>query len=382
MKAVVLEIRKKQAAVLCSDGQILKIKQKNYQVGDTIEISEPKSSESIFMSSKKLRYGSAAAAAALFLLGSGGIYSYNTAFACSYVSVDINPSIEFVLNRQNKVLEVTALNEDADEIVTALEKNNINKNTLSQALEKTSQILEECGYISDSQTDYILVNISSDSEKRRAQLKKEADSVFTETGNDHQENINCTITESTISQRKKANELGISSGEYAEIQSIKKKNNSSGESVEADDIKKYGGLKVKDLLEVSGTIPQHESSDTGPAEDTGKITDNKKNQNSNSSTKNNNEEQNNSSSTDNSKKQNSSSSVEHNKEPINSNSTDSDDNQKQDISNSPDADNNQPPNSNYPSDSTAMPHDQPQVTQEASPFAGASQQNPDSDISH
>lgn len=357
MKAVVLEIRKKQAAVLCSDGQILKIKQKNYQVGDTIEISEPKSSESIFMSSKKLRYGSAAAAAALFLLGSGGIYSYNTAFACSYVSVDINPSIEFVLNRQNKVLEVTALNEDADEIVTALEKNNINKNTLSQALEKTSQILEECGYISDSQTDYILVNISSDSEKRRAQLKKEADSVFTETGNDHQENINCTITESTISQRKKANELGISSGEYAEIQSIKKKNNSSGESVEADDIKKYGGLKVKDLLEVSGTIPQHESSDTGPAEDTGKITDNKKNQNS-------------------------SSSVEHNKEPINSNSTDSDDNQKQDISNSPDADNNQPPNSNYPSDSTAMPHDQPQVTQEASPFAGASQQNPDSDISH
>ena len=350
MKAVVLEIRKKQAAVLCSDGQILKIKQKNYQVGDTIEISEPKSSESIFMSSKKLRYGSAAAAATLFLLGSGGIYSYNTAFACSYVSVDINPSIEFVLNRQNKVLEVTALNEDADEIVTALEKNNINKNTLSQALEKTSQILEECGYISDSQTDYILVNISSDSEKRRAQLKKEADSVFTETSNDHQENINCTITESTISQRKKANELGISSGEYAEIQSIKKKNNSSGESVEADDIKKYGGLKVKDLLEVSGTIPQHESSDTDPAEDTGKITDNKKKQNSNSSAKNNNEEQNNNSSTD--------------------------------ISNSPDADNNQPPNSNYPSDSTAMPHDQPQVTQEASPFAGASQQNPDSDISH
>ena len=121
MKAVVLEIRKNEAAVLCKDGQIVKIRRKDLTVGETIEISAaeicPDKKTVVYKQLRK--YGTVAAAAAI-LLGFGGNHIYNTALACSYVSLDINPSIEYTLNRQDRVLDVTAVNEDAEEIVAQL----------------------------------------------------------------------------------------------------------------------------------------------------------------------------------------------------------------------------------------------------------------------
>lgn len=57
------------------------------------------------------------AAAAVLLLCTTGVYSYNNVVASSYVSLDADTSIEYTLNRKNQVLDVTALNEEAEKIV-------------------------------------------------------------------------------------------------------------------------------------------------------------------------------------------------------------------------------------------------------------------------
>ena len=242
MKAVVLEIRKNEAAVLCKDGQIVKIRRTGLTIGDTIDISDAEicpDKKVVFY--KKLRqYGSVAAAAAL-LLGFGGNHIYNTAIACSYVSLDINPSIEYTLNRQDCVLDVTAVNEDAQEIVEQLKEQGIKKEPLADAISMTADLLQENGYITEDETDYILINVSSDSNKKSKSLKKEAQSVFDKLNIENEDNIHLTMTESTVSERKEARELGISAGEYKEIKAI-------GD----EDVSKYKDMKVKDLLENSG----------------------------------------------------------------------------------------------------------------------------------
>lgn len=244
MKAVVLEIRKNEAAVLYEDGKIVKVRKKGLTVGETVKISAGEicpDKRTVFY--KKLRQGGAVAAAAAILLGFGGNHVYNTALACSYVSLDINPSIEYTLNRQNCVLDVTAVNEDAEEIVAQLKENGVKKESLSEAISMTADLLQEKGYITDGDTDYILINVASDDDKKSEALKKEAQSVFDEMNADNEENIHLTLTESTVSERKEAREQGVSAGEYREIRSI-------GD----EDVSKYKDMKVKDLLESAGEI--------------------------------------------------------------------------------------------------------------------------------
>jgi hypothetical protein len=48
MKVVVVEIKNKQTAVLCEDGCIYKIKNKNYTSGQIIEIKKRKLTKGIF----------------------------------------------------------------------------------------------------------------------------------------------------------------------------------------------------------------------------------------------------------------------------------------------------------------------------------------------
>lgn len=259
MKAVVLEIRKNEAAVLCKDGQIVKIRRSGLTVGDSIEISdaEIRLDRKVVFYKKLRQYGSVAAAAAL-LLGFGGSHIYNTAIACSYVSLDINPSIEYTLNRQDCVLDVTAVNEDAQEIVEQLKEQGIKKEPLADAISMTADLLQENGYITEDETDYILINVSSDSDQKSESLKKEAQSVFDKLNTENEDNIHLTMTESTVSERKEARELGISAGEYKEIKAI-------GD----EDVSKYKDMKVKDLLQNSGELPIS-SSDSKPAETYGK----------------------------------------------------------------------------------------------------------------
>jgi len=259
MKAVVLEIKENWAAVLCEDGVVRKIKKGKLSVGDSLDIS-PESRGKILSLGSFRRY-LAGSAAALFLLtaGAGGVYSYNNVWACSYVSLDINPSIEYTLNRQNYVIKVKGLNEEGQGIVDELMKTSLHHATLEETLEQTKLILSQKKYLNSDAGEYVLINVSASNDRRMNILQEEALSAFST--EQTQGKLNLVLTGSTLKEHKTASSLGISTGTYQQIQYIKAKSQKDEKESSTDaktfaiqpaDIVKYKNYTVSELLESSG----------------------------------------------------------------------------------------------------------------------------------
>ncbi len=64
------------------------------------------------------RYAAICAVMMMIIFGAGGYNMMNT--AVSYISIDINPSIELALNRFDNVIDVSAYNDDGNEILRGL----------------------------------------------------------------------------------------------------------------------------------------------------------------------------------------------------------------------------------------------------------------------
>ena len=98
MKAVIVEIRGETAAALGRDGSVFKVKNRSYAVGQTIDVRRGGLSRQLAVL--------AAAAAAVFLIVGAGIHTYLSPY--SLVSLDVNPSLQYTLNRLGLVLSVEA----------------------------------------------------------------------------------------------------------------------------------------------------------------------------------------------------------------------------------------------------------------------------------
>jgi len=264
MKAVVLEIKEKWAAVLCEDGVIRKVKKGNFKVGDSFDFEAENHGKVVSIGS--LRRNMVGSAAALFLIVAGvaGTYSYNNVLACSYVSLDINPSIEYTLNRQDKVVAVRGLNNDGQKIADELLS--VRKTTLKEALKETKQLLTQKNYLKSGSSEDVLIDISANNSARTDALKKEALSVF---GTEQTKGeLNLVLTESDLKEHKRASSLGISTGEYKQIQYIKNKPEKVGDNqyndyvLQASDIATYKDYTVSQILESSGQGKKNTQNDT------------------------------------------------------------------------------------------------------------------------
>jgi len=264
MKAVVLEIKEKWAAVLCEDGVIRKVKKGNFKVGDSFDFEAESHKKVVSIGSLRRNMVGSAAALILIVAGVAGTYSYNNVLACSYVSLDINPSIEYTLNRQDKVVAVKGLNNDGQKIADELLS--VRKVTLKEALQETKQLLTKKNYLKSGSSEDVLIDISANNSARKDTLKKEALSVF-DTEQTKGE-LNLVLTESDLKEHKRASSLGISTGEYKQIQYIKNKSEKVGDNqyndyvLQASDIAIYKDYTVSQLLESSGQGKKNTQNDT------------------------------------------------------------------------------------------------------------------------
>lgn len=206
MKAVVMETREKEAAVLLQDGTFRVVKGK-YQVGETIEYRARKSAIS--------RKWMSIAAAAVLMVGAGGGLWYDANYvAYAEISVDVNPSIVYTVNKRSRVLEVRAVNDEASEAVTALKKEGVRFMPVDEAIEKTMTFFEGEGYLSTADEDYVLLNVSADDSHMQESLVS-----FLETGMDQALKTNPTmefrIDRSDRETARRAFENHMSTGRYA-----------------------------------------------------------------------------------------------------------------------------------------------------------------------
>ena len=244
MKALVVEIRGGKAAALREDGTVVLIRKGNLAVGDTVNIDAGASRRS----RRKIWRAVTAAAAAFAVVSVGGIYRYSAVQACSYVSVDLGSSLEYVLNRQNRVLTVEAVDEDAEEFAAELRQEVKNK-SLSEALEAASDLLEQQNLLTEDE-DYVLINVTSESEDRTAFLTKAAENFFAGS-----EDVTLVVTEATMEERATARDLGISTGKFKEMETIERQNNGDFAPDRAM-TDSYRDMPVKDFMRMAGQIPE------------------------------------------------------------------------------------------------------------------------------
>ncbi|MCR4909322.1 MAG: anti-sigma factor domain-containing protein [Lachnospiraceae bacterium] len=246
MKALVLEIQNGTAAVLREDGTVVKVKRR-CEVGQTIVVEDTVSRPEL--SGKVIRI-MAAAAAALVLFVSGGIFSWQNLIAFSYMSLDVNPSLEYSLNRKNKVIGVRALNDDAQDIVKAIKKAGIKNASVSRTIQETAAVLSEANYLKGDRDDYMLVGVSSGDEKRTLDIENEVQSVAE---SELKESVSVCTVATTLEERKKARSLGVSAGRYGTMKEVVAQTNGDIDELSEEELDEMSG-SVKTLLENSNKI--------------------------------------------------------------------------------------------------------------------------------
>lgn len=206
MKGLVTETKDGYCAILREDGAFVRIKG-NYSVGAEIDLSKAQADNVTPFAGRRFKTAVAAAAAALaVLVGVGGTKAYRDNMVSSYVTIDVKPSIEYSLNRDNLVLRAVALSDDAAPITEELNQKNIKGKTLENAIKQTIEIMKDKGYIEDG-SEEILISVTSNDEKTAASLKETAETAAKATTGEGASVIAITVSDE---ERQNASKEGKS----------------------------------------------------------------------------------------------------------------------------------------------------------------------------
>jgi uncharacterized membrane protein YgcG len=137
------------------------VRNRGYQIGDVIAVNT-------FRRSGSRQFRLLASVAALVAVFTVSAFAYTT--PVGYVSIDVNPSIQYEINVLDRVLSIEAVNGDAKDIVDKLDVKNMN---IQKAMRATIEELIAAGYFDDSDENGIVVTTGSDNSKKALKLAEQ-----------------------------------------------------------------------------------------------------------------------------------------------------------------------------------------------------------------
>ena len=218
--AVILEIRDRYAAALTRDGSFIRVPNEGYVVGETIVLQKNAQE-----SRKSIRFGAAASLVAGFMmLFVGGWKVYIT--PVGVVSLDVNPSIEYSINIVDRVLDITAVNQDGGDILGEMDEQALLYRPVDDAVDATIVALRENGYLAETTENDVVLSASTGNtqhaealaERLRARVSAQSDLTV----------YSVSVTSTDV---ESAHALGTSAGKLHIIEQLKE---SSGEGEEFD----------------------------------------------------------------------------------------------------------------------------------------------------
>lgn len=217
MKSIVVEIRGQFAAVLCDDGCIVKVKNDNYVIGQEIKMKNIRTKKQ-----RKLAWIACAACAAVITCASGG-YAYAT--PSTYVSLDVNPALEFSLNRFDRVISVKAVNEDADSLLKEIKVDNLGNKHIDDALAITMEQLTKDGYFDGDKDSGVIISTSAKDLKKAAKLAAKLEESVKEdlAEDDSKDNDSVAVEAISVGKERveKARALGVTPGKLNLVEKLK-----------------------------------------------------------------------------------------------------------------------------------------------------------------
>lgn len=186
---------------------------------------------------KIMKRAIAAACVAVLLCGSSvGAYAYYKT-PVSYVSLDINPSVELGVNPLGTVVTATAYNGDGS---TILDGQNVTNTSVENAVNTLVTSAADNGFIADDGSTVISVTSETDNSTTATQLQNEAEQgaeTAVQSGGDTASVISDNVA---LARRDEARKLGITPGKLNLIQKLQ----ALDPTISVD---QYKDAKVKDI---------------------------------------------------------------------------------------------------------------------------------------
>ncbi len=203
-----METKDGYCAVLKDDGTLEKIKM-TAEVGQEIDLATV-SKKARKVRKFSLRYAAMAASVAFVAVASGYV-SFMQDY--SFVSTDVGASVEYSLNRMDRVVRVSAFNKEGEKLADSVKKEGVEGNTLDEAVNMTADVLQRDGYIEKSD-DVVLVSVSSKDKKKSGKLKDKVKKSFDES------EMTASVEDVSLEERKEAKEVGLSTPRYAVVKEL------------------------------------------------------------------------------------------------------------------------------------------------------------------
>ncbi len=191
----------------------------------------------------------AAIAASLVILITGGIFlaqNLNGLNANAIIALDVNPSIELEVNKDEKVVDVKALNDDATTVIGGMDLKGVD---LEVAVNALIGSMVENGYITIDQNS-ILISVDTENDRRASALQKSvSDKITAVLG---QKDIQSSVITQNFDNANAQN--GVSAGKAALINRIITKGitNSKGIPYEYEQLVHLNVNELKLMLESKG----------------------------------------------------------------------------------------------------------------------------------
>lgn len=189
----------------------------------------------------------------------GGVARYQNSRVDSVVGIDVNPSIELSVNRNDKVLKAEALNSDAEEILDNMDLKNVDVDIAVNALIGS---MVRHGYLNDLD-NAILVTVANDDKKKASELRQDVVVDIEASLEEHKVQAVVYDQQAPVSNevRELAQEYGISYGKAYFLQELIDENDLGEE-----DMKEFAGMTMeeiaKEITERSYTVRRDDDEDT------------------------------------------------------------------------------------------------------------------------
>nr|MBP6492062.1 anti-sigma factor domain-containing protein [Clostridia bacterium] len=201
MNGIIVEINRKDAVLLTDDGLFLKIKNRDYAVGQSVSITK-----TISRASKLITVAASMAAVISICTIGGAAYFTPT----DYVSLDVNPSIEYTVNRFDRILDVKAVNDDGTEILSELDLDNME---LENAVKKTIDQLIADGYLTNDENGGVVITTSNKEIGKAEELAAELEEELQIYIDDKKEVVADVEAEAVgLDRVREAKQLGVTPG--------------------------------------------------------------------------------------------------------------------------------------------------------------------------
>lgn len=250
-RAVVLEIKERTCTVLTAEGEFREIKKvANYRQGQEIVLPAGVYGGKYYL----------VAACLLFLLSAATLWGrwMMTPAVAAYVSLDINPSVEMALDRENMVIAINPINDDGKYLIEGLTLKGL---SVELAIENLVRSAVNKKYIVSGKDNVVMAAVTplGGDASRVKTLVTESIRVSI---NKNNVKAQIVVGEVTPGNRDKAAKEGISSIRYMILPDVSKES----VDVEPEDFKEQGGFKNEIIREVideniSGVEPEEKGRD-------------------------------------------------------------------------------------------------------------------------